>query len=138
MTGDTHRLSQVIRNLLSNAVKFSPKSGTIRVETLRNSETITLRVRDEGSGIPDDELESIFSKFVQSSRTKTGAGGTGLGLAIIRQIVEAHGGQIWAELADVGACFVIELPAADATAVPILACRRGSSATNDLPLASEG
>ena len=54
-------------------------------------------VRDHGVGIPEAELETIFDQFVQSSRTKTGAGGTGLGLAICREIVTAHQGRIWAE-----------------------------------------
>ncbi len=54
-------------------------------------------VADHGPGIPEDELELIFEKFIQSSTTKTGAGGTGLGLAICREIINAHGGKIWAE-----------------------------------------
>jgi two-component system, sensor histidine kinase ChiS len=54
-------------------------------------------VQDEGLGIPDSELESVFDKFVQSSKTKTGAGGTGLGLSICKEIIEDHRGQIWAE-----------------------------------------
>ena len=54
-------------------------------------------MQDEGLGIPDSELESVFDKFVQSSKTKTGAGGTGLGLSICKEIIEDHRGQIWAE-----------------------------------------
>ena len=56
-----------------------------------------LTVSDEGIGIPENELESVFDKFVQSSETNTGAGGTGLGLAICKQIVEHHQGRIFAE-----------------------------------------
>lgn len=52
---------------------------------------------DEGVGIPEDELESVFDKFIQSSKTKTNAGGTGLGLAISKEIIELHNGKIWAE-----------------------------------------
>ena len=66
---------------------------------------------DEGPGIPEGELQSIFDKFVQSSKTKTGAGGTGLGLAICREIVEVHGGSIWAEnIKPQGAAFLFDIP----------------------------
>ena len=105
---DGPRLIQVIRNLLSNAIKFSPVQGTIVVAIAashmprgrRSSDRDTvmpawrIEVADRGVGIPDDELEAIFDKFVQSSKTRTGAGGTGLGLAICREIVEAHRGSI--------------------------------------------
>src|SRR5262249_39255792 len=67
--------------------------------------------RDHGVGIPEAELETIFDQFVQSSRTKTGAGGTGLGLAICREIVTAHQGHIWAEhRPEGGAALVFTLP----------------------------
>ncbi len=56
-------------------------------------EALCCSVSDNGTGIPESELEAVFGKFVQSSKTKTGAGGTGLGLAICREIVEAHGGK---------------------------------------------
>ena len=69
-------------------------------------------LRDQGPGIPGDELETIFEAFVQSSQTKDGSGGTGLGLAICRKIIDAHGGRIHAEnLPEVGAAFHIVLPA---------------------------
>jgi signal transduction histidine kinase len=72
---------------------------------------LEVSVRDQGPGIPDDELESIFEKFVQSSRTRTGAGGKGLGLAICRQIVRLHGADIRAtNHPDGGAVFTFQLP----------------------------
>ncbi|MEE8452282.1 MAG: HAMP domain-containing sensor histidine kinase [Thermoguttaceae bacterium] len=95
--GDQIRLMQVIRNLLSNAVKFSPDEGTIRIVLQRQADGIQLSVHDQGIGIPEDELEEIFDKFIQSSKTSTEAGGTGLGLSICMEIVEAHKGRIWAE-----------------------------------------
>ncbi len=62
-------------------------------------------------GIPDNELEAVFDKFVQSSKTRTGAGGTGLGLSISREIVHGHKGRIWAEnRSDGGAVFSFEIP----------------------------
>ena len=70
------------------------------------------RVSDEGPGIPETELKTVFNKFVQSSKTKTGAGGTGLGLAICHEIVASHGGTIWAENAKPhGAVFCFVFPA---------------------------
>jgi signal transduction histidine kinase len=58
---------------------------------------VSVSVADRGPGIPEGELEAIFDKFIQSSKTRTGAGGTGLGLAICREIVQGHYGRIWAE-----------------------------------------
>jgi signal transduction histidine kinase len=111
---DGPRLLQVIGNLLSNAIKFSPAGGRVLLRLQGGEGGIELAVQDEGIGIPEGELESVFDKFVQSSKTKTGAGGTGLGLAICREIVHAHGGAIRAvnNPAGVGgASFVIRLPA---------------------------
>ncbi|MBL8438703.1 MAG: PAS domain-containing sensor histidine kinase [Zoogloeaceae bacterium] len=103
---DPARAGQVVRNLLSNAAKFSPSGGVVRVEVnalasqqVKGKEerpAVLLAVADQGPGIPDTELDSIFESFVQSSRTRSGAGGTGLGLSICREIVAAHGGRIWA------------------------------------------
>ena len=62
----------------------------------RSVDAVRVSVVDEGVGIPQDELDAVFDKFVQSSKTKTGSGGTGLGLSISREIVTAHGGRIWA------------------------------------------
>jgi signal transduction histidine kinase len=124
-TWDGPRVLQVIRNLISNAVKFSMAEGVVEISARplllpagrRTGDPsvagIEIRVRDAGIGIPEDELESVFDKFVQSSKTKTGAGGTGLGLAICREIILAHQGDIHAEnnpAPAVGATFVLLLP----------------------------
>lgn len=96
---DDFRMGQLLRNLLSNAIKFSPGGGlvAIRLTVLPgHSERVELCVDDAGPGIPPDELEHIFDKFIQSSATKTGAGGTGLGLPICREIIHAHNGEIHA------------------------------------------
>jgi len=109
---DTLRIGQVLRNLVSNAIKFSPDGGMVRI-SLRHSDAnwVELRVEDEGVGIPESELGTIFDKFTQSSKTKTGAGGTGLGLAISREIVYAHDGSIHAHnRVEGGACFIVALP----------------------------
>lgn len=99
---DKRCMIQVMVNLISNAITFSPAGGEICVRLSNGQlpnrvEALRCTVADEGPGIPEAELEAIFDKFTQSSKTKSGAGGTGLGLAICREIVEAHGGRIWAE-----------------------------------------
>jgi len=121
---DPMRLSQIIYNLLANAIKFSPPGGTIRIELCPaelpkgrrlddggTQPALAIRFIDQGIGIPEAELESIFDKFVQSSATRTGAGGTGLGLAISRAIAMQHRGTIVADNnAEGGACFTVTLP----------------------------
>lgn len=117
---DADRILQVVTNLLSNAIKFSPAGSEIKIsfnddmlslDSTENVDAVRLTVRDQGIGIPVDELESVFDKFVQSSETNTGAGGTGLGLAICRHIVDFHSGKIFAENnSDKGASFHLVLP----------------------------
>jgi signal transduction histidine kinase len=95
---DRDRIIQTLTNLLSNAVKFSPAGTTIRLSGSAGEGMFTFTVEDQGRGIPENYLESVFERFKQvdasDSRSK---GGTGLGLAICRSIVAAHGGRIWAE-----------------------------------------
>jgi signal transduction histidine kinase len=111
---DRDRLAQVVRNLLSNALKVSSPGGRVNLFIDVSEQWLTMRVVDQGPGIPEDELERIFEKFVQSSRTNTGAGGTGLGLAICREVVARHNGRIWAEnVQPHGAALCIELPRTD-------------------------
>jgi PAS domain S-box-containing protein len=101
---DPDRIGQVLANLLSNAIKFSRAGDTVRVrlapaELARGDDQVPalqVSVSDQGVGIPETELESVFDKFVQSSSTNTGSGGTGLGLSISKQIVEDHGGRMQA------------------------------------------
>src|SRR5262249_47695909 len=109
---DRARIMQVLRNLLSNALKFTPAGGApVEVLVTRDGPVLGPAVRDHGLGIPPSDLETIFDKFVQSSRTKSGAGGTGLGLAISRELVLGHHGRIWAEhTAGGGATVVLEVP----------------------------
>ena len=109
LNGDQNKISQVIRNLISNAIKFTPPEGNITVfldmsessyqEINHGKKTSVLltSIKDEGIGIPEDELDSVFDKFVQSSLTEKKSGGTGLGLAICKEIINAHNGKIWAE-----------------------------------------
>ena len=113
---DVARIGQVITNLLSNAIKFTPKGKAISIainkDILNNAPALCFSIDNEGVGIPDDELEHVFDKFIQSSNTKTSAGGTGLGLAICYEIIDLHQGKIWAEHAEHGGAvfkFVIPL-----------------------------
>jgi PAS domain S-box-containing protein len=102
---DVHLMTQVIVNLLSNAIKFSPEDSLIDIIIQRYTKTllqhqtdvIEITVIDQGIGIPNDQLLSIFDQFVQSTKTQTKAGGTGLGLPIVREIVKLHKGEVWAE-----------------------------------------
>ncbi len=120
---DRDYILQTLTNLVSNAIKFSPLNSTVTLSTAINSEKkpdhkhqsisyITFIVRDQGQGIPQDRLETIFERFQQvDSSDSRKKGGTGLGLAICRQIVEGHGGQIWAESClEKGSTFYFTLP----------------------------
>jgi len=122
---DNEKIVQVIRNLISNAIKYTPDNMSIMIyyeETELPSRdeqstgemvpAISVSIMDQGTGIPEDELESVFNKFVQSSKTDSGAGGTGLGLSISKEIVEGHGGVIKASnsVGDGGAVLTFTLP----------------------------
>lgn len=108
---DCDQIAQVIRNLLGNAIKFTDEQGEIEIVIEHQAELVLLIVKDQGVGIPDDEVETIFDKFVQSSKTNRGAGGTGLGLAICREFIELHNGKIWAENnLEQGASVFVRLP----------------------------
>ena len=121
---DKAKILQVMTNFLSNAIKFSPPGRNILLsfdaslppETVEyavkpGEESVFFSVIDEGVGVPRAELITVFDKFIQSSKTKTDAGGTGLGLAICKEIIEGHGGTIWAENAlNGGAKFTFSIP----------------------------
>jgi two-component system sensor histidine kinase ChvG len=95
--GHDSRIGQVIDNLISNARSFSPQNGTVRVICRRVGDEIEIVVDDDGPGIREDALERIFERFY-TDRPEQGFGqNSGLGLSISKQIVEAHGGRIWAE-----------------------------------------
>ncbi|MEM1159574.1 MAG: stimulus-sensing domain-containing protein [Pseudomonadota bacterium] len=117
-TGLEGRLAQVITNLMGNALSFSPEGSTITVKGMNlQGGGVRVIVEDEGPGIPPENLESIFERFY-SERPETEAFGnhSGLGLSISKQIIETHGGKIWAEnlpgtdAQPRGARFVFELP----------------------------
>ncbi|MFQ6026714.1 MAG: ATP-binding protein [Dehalococcoidia bacterium] len=95
---DRRRVTQVMNNLLSNAAKFSPATAPVFIEVSYDAVHLTVRVRDQGRGIPEDKLTHLFQKFSQvHDDGHHNLSGSGLGLAICKGIVEAHGGRIWAE-----------------------------------------
>ncbi len=94
---DKGKIHQVVLNLLSNAIKFTAEGSSIEIDHDSKDGFLTVSVSDEGVGIPEDELLAVFDKFIQSKKTKSGAGGTGLGLSICKEIIVAHQGKIWAE-----------------------------------------
>ncbi|HSV29606.1 MAG TPA: stimulus-sensing domain-containing protein [Candidatus Omnitrophota bacterium] len=114
VAGIEGRLVQVLRNLIGNALSFSPAGGTIRLAAEREGKFVRIEVEDDGPGIPDNKLAAIFDRFY-TERPQSEKFGThsGLGLSISKQIVDAHGGLIWAEnRKEGGARFVVKLPAA--------------------------
>lgn len=95
---DTDKLTQVLDNIISNAMKYSPDGGKITFKLSEEDDRIIISVSDEGVGIPKDNLERIFERFYRVDKARTRKlGGTGLGLAIAKELVDAHGGHIWAE-----------------------------------------
>jgi two-component system sensor histidine kinase ChvG len=122
--GAPSALGRVVRNLIDNAVSFSPSSGAVTValeKPSRQHAPLLITVSDEGPGVPEENLESVFDRFyTQRSHGQSFGGNSGLGLAIARQICESHGGRIWCEnlppldpkFSDepAGAKFLIELP----------------------------
>jgi PAS domain S-box-containing protein len=113
VTGDAARLQQVVWNLLTNAVKFTPNGGQVTIELRQLDRLAQIRVIDTGKGIDPQFLPYVFEYFRQADATTTRKfGGLGLGLAIVRQIIEMHGGTVWAESEgeNRGAIFTVQLP----------------------------
>ncbi len=111
--GDAEKLRIVLRNLLENAIKYSlPDSAPVEVLVEAGDEAVTIRVTDDGQGVPEEDRASIFEPFFRVDRARTRApGGYGLGLSICKRIVEASGGRISAHAnARRGMGFVVELP----------------------------
>jgi signal transduction histidine kinase len=95
---DRTALEQILINLIENALRHTGEGGQVTIQTLRETDGVSLIVSDTGSGIPPEHLPRIFERFYRadSGRSRE-AGGTGLGLAIVRHLVEAHGGMVRAE-----------------------------------------
>lgn len=112
--GDSMRLHQVFGNIVRNAIKFAPRHTPVHVRLHSTPSAARVSISDSGPGIRAEDLQRIFTPFVQAPHAGAGAGscGLGLGLAIAQRLVERHRGVIWAESdgPGKGACFHIELP----------------------------
>jgi heavy metal sensor kinase len=112
VVADQTRLTRVVTNLVDNAVEYTGRGGSVRVRVWEEVDGAGLAVTDTGPGIAPEHLPLIFDRFyrLDPARTRT-RGGSGLGLAICRELVEAHGGRIWAESAPgAGSTFTLTLP----------------------------
>jgi len=110
---DKNKLLRVMDNILENSRKFTPRGGAVKVSIIIEENQLKISIADTGMGLATEHLEKIFEKFYQVDISYVqDCGGIGMGLTISREIVEAHGGRIWAESAGVGkgATFIFTLP----------------------------
>ena len=112
--GDEEEVRAALSNLIDNAVKYAGKEAKVDVETqCTDGRYVTVRVRDNGPGIPKSELKQVFKRFYRvPGPLATRVKGTGLGLFIVRSVAKRHGGRAWAESEGQGrgSTFVLELP----------------------------
>lgn len=106
---DVELFVRLLENLITNAIKFSPEGGTVKLTAEVAVDHIEIAVHDQGPGIPEEERETIFDKFHQSSCV-VAKGGTGLGLTFCKQVATAHGGTIIATSPGTGSTFKVQLP----------------------------
>ena len=91
-------MTQVIDNIISNALKYSPEGGKVTFTIKEQEDKIIVSITDQGVGIPKGNIDKIFERFYRVDKARTRKlGGTGLGLAIAKEMVDAHGGEIWAK-----------------------------------------
>ncbi|MGG3926817.1 ATP-binding protein [Metabacillus fastidiosus] len=110
--GDKHKITQVINNLLSNAMKYSPDGGDIGITVYEEGPVLKVDIKDEGLGIPADAIDKLFTKFYRVDNSdRRQIGGTGLGLVIVKEIMQAHDGEVTltSELKK-GSTFTISFP----------------------------
>ena len=118
--GDSLRLGQILANLLSNAIKYSPVDEIVTIQIRREKERVLISVSDQGPGIPQSQQSFIFQKYAQAlSPTARKTKNMGLGLYISRNLIEAHGGNIWVESrVNEGATFYFSVPLIDQPVLP--------------------
>ena len=112
MAIDPQAIDRIIMNLISNAIKFSPHGSSIYINTWKSINQITISIRDEGIGIPKEEQNVIFNRFIQSSKNKKNENsGSGIGLDLVRYLTKAHKGSIELRSEEnSGSEFIIKLP----------------------------
>ncbi|MHB9862982.1 sensor histidine kinase [Streptomyces sp. YIM S03343] len=115
VTGDAHRLQQVLANLLANARLHTPAGTTVTAALEIEGRTVALTVHDDGPGVPEDVQPGVFERFTRADRRRTEAsgGGAGLGLSIVAAVTEAHGGSVGLESKPGSTTFTVRLPVAD-------------------------
>jgi signal transduction histidine kinase len=108
--GDVDHLEQVLSNLISNAVKYSPQADSVDVIVASDESSVSIRVRDYGIGIPQEQHSKLFERFYRVS-TDSYFPGLGMGLYITSEIVKRHGGEITVESEEgKGSTFIVSLP----------------------------
>jgi len=109
VAGDATTLTWALSNLVTNALRYTPRGGRVTIDAVADDDTVRVVVSDSGPGIPRDQRERIFERFVQGREGPGGA--AGLGLAIVRDIVETHGGRVHLDSeVGCGSRFTIDLP----------------------------
>lgn len=110
---DLYKFERIMLNLISNAIKFSNDKGVIFIDLIDNETFVEISIKDQGIGIDNESLESIFSKFKQEDKSlNRNAEGTGVGLYLVKSLIELHGGSIDVESTlNIGTKFTITLPA---------------------------
>lgn len=115
---DLELISLALRQIIDNGLKYSPPSGQIAVSAERSQDRVSIRIGDEGPGIPERDRERIFDKYFRRSNARDKVPGSGLGLHIAREIVRAHGGDVWMEAGPNGGSeFCITLPRTEAAKI---------------------
>lgn len=112
VSGDPARLIEVVSNLLNNAATYTPKGGHIWLSAAKEGQTVTVRIRDDGVGIPKEMLSRVFELFTRAAPVGDSGAGLGIGLALVRRLVELHGGTVEAtsDGPDKGSEFIVRLP----------------------------
>jgi signal transduction histidine kinase len=112
MAIDAEAIDRIIMNLISNSIKFSPQDSNIYINVWKSKNEITISVKDEGIGIPKDEQNDIFNRFVQSTKNKKNEYcGSGIGLDLVRYLTKAHNGSVELRSEENNGCeFIIKLP----------------------------
>jgi two-component system phosphate regulon sensor histidine kinase PhoR len=122
-TIDERAIQLAVINLIDNALKYAPGTGVVSVRAKCERDAIVVRVVDRGPGVPAEDRDRIFERFVRGSTARTSAGpirGSGIGLSLVKHIAESHGGRAWVENPEAasqadapqggGASFAIEIP----------------------------